>query len=872
MYLTRKIAATTPTQLRDHKNSTPSRSNFNLQKESKRLHPSNSQHKNFIFFSKQVSPHLAKKYLTILEQIFKYYDAVPTSSSPLTSTLFASLLVDFSTGETILPWTRLTYQWRIVKNVSMQNKIMQLAFLRRFPIYFENDKINHQVRIMALEVPVHEGLIILETALEPSILALDTIQKGYVSKYVGHDKIVTPILHTISDYATKWQKDTYLAPYTSLIGPTMIGKTRLLMQLAEEVCVVYICLRPLNSTGEPKRSELASEMLVKSKLGADTTDYYVRLIAAILSVTVVFFQSTSKEKDRREVLLEWYKHHTSTNTDFYSSVQSDLKSKMNPKRTPISQLGHVVNEVGKTHILHSTPLKVLFAIDEARTLLDKPNSLDPSLFYLFRRALRTVKDSSGIFTLLVDTTSRVSNFNPRAIDDPSSRALGLRGNPIKMFPPIYELRTFDRMVPSNPPQQWDELFSPERLCKYGIPFFSLYLQAEVEDDVVENTGTIIHSMARFALRKLLCSDMAGSPAMTDARALALLGPTIGVPLYGRAHLNVELTSSHAAHSGYINSESGHQHSFYPSQPIYAVAANHYLHQSDKTLVSCINSLTTIVSKGDVTTGDAGELASRIILLCAMSKTVADMKKAPKSKTNPSVVEQITFPDPIPVTKFLETLTGLPANELPLGAIDADHKQKLFQHGMMFWNHFRYCSHRPTTESLLKCMYRGLALQCRPNQEAFDQVLPIYLKDKSEPNLHEANMTFCGIQVKNRKDDSQVRDSQDDMKPEKAKISMMEEDNPYLALYFTFQKPPPRKPNEVTGSQNKYELPCGQIPDCRQASLVFYGLESFHFLSPTVKEALEKLINVRRDIISLHGKNELGRDFAQELLLDDDYMV
>ena len=54
-------------------------------------------------------------------------------------------------------------------------------------------------------------------------------------------------------------------------------------------------------------------------------------------------------------------------------------------------------------------------------------------------------------------------------------------------------------------------------------------------------------MASFALEKLLCSEkITESLEITDARALALLGPTIGVPLHGQAHLNVTLTASHAA--------------------------------------------------------------------------------------------------------------------------------------------------------------------------------------------------------------------------------------------------------------------------------------------------------------------------------------
>ncbi|KNZ54369.1 hypothetical protein VP01_2963g2, partial [Puccinia sorghi] len=45
----------------------------------------------------------------------------------------------------------------------------------------------------------------------------------------------------------------------------MIGKARLLKELSRHICVVYICIRPEDSTGYPPRSEWAYSMLIDSK-------------------------------------------------------------------------------------------------------------------------------------------------------------------------------------------------------------------------------------------------------------------------------------------------------------------------------------------------------------------------------------------------------------------------------------------------------------------------------------------------------------------------------------------------------------------------------------------------------------------------------
>ncbi|KNZ61511.1 uncharacterized protein VP01_13908g1, partial [Puccinia sorghi] len=158
--------------------------------------------------------------------------------------------------------------------------------------------------------------------------------------------------------------------------------------------------------------------------------------------------------------------------------------------------------------------------------------------------------------------------------------------------------------------------------------------------------------------------------------------------------------------------------FYPSQPIYALAANNHLRKYETILISCINSLTSILCQGNVESGDAGECASRIILMCAMNETLArintDRNKVVTRSTKRAKPVSLrktndlpTSPwQPVPVSEFLKTLTGQPANCLSLGSIAETHKKKLLDQGMMFWNHFQFFSSTPTAESLMESMERG----------------------------------------------------------------------------------------------------------------------------------------------------------------------
>ncbi|KNZ60387.1 hypothetical protein VP01_15611g1, partial [Puccinia sorghi] len=113
--------------------------------------------------------------------------------------------------------------------------------------------------------------------------------------------------------------------------------------------------------------------------------------------------------------------------------------------------------------------------------------------------------------------------------------------------------------------------------------------------------------------------------------------------------------------------------FYPSQPIYALAANNYLRKCEGILISCINSLTSILCQGNVESGDADECASRIILMCAMNETLARMntdrnKVVTRSTKQAKTVSRWKPNDlppspwqPVPVSELLKTLSGQPAN-------------------------------------------------------------------------------------------------------------------------------------------------------------------------------------------------------------------
>ncbi|PLW13979.1 hypothetical protein PCANC_18105 [Puccinia coronata f. sp. avenae] len=373
----------------------------------------------FCQFAEEAGDDLAA---TFLEKIEEFFTALHSDDY-----LYRDVVMGFVSGSMPLPpaWTRTLQMLQAEPNSREEKQFAELAFLRRYPDLFSEEQFDLQAKIESLGKSLTAGRSYLEAKIKRTILNLDLITQGYNSAYVGHDDIITPIINTLESYTQSWQSRLYFAPYTCLIGPTMIGKSRLLMELAKEVCVMNICLRDHGSSGEPPRSPLADDMLPKSC----SDDYYTRLIAAVLSVTIRYFENV--QANDTEKYNKWSKYHTTT--QFQSNVQKEMNSPSyaNMKKdTPISALQHLcfaAAAVKKSAVLKDSALRVLLAIDEASAMLEAPEDRDISMFRLFRRAMRKIPQDSGIFVILVDTTSRVANFSPAAREDRSSRALGPRG-------------------------------------------------------------------------------------------------------------------------------------------------------------------------------------------------------------------------------------------------------------------------------------------------------------------------------------------------------------------------------------------------------------------------------------------------------------
>ncbi|OAV94191.1 hypothetical protein PTTG_27056 [Puccinia triticina 1-1 BBBD Race 1] len=541
-------------------------------------------------------------------------------------------------------------------------------------------------------------------------------------------------------------------------------------------------------------------------------------LATHVTVSEFFSSLDIRNKDPRCQLNKWYNYSFQINkTDSKDKFNVDVAQAMNELKSekdgnPEKSLVDAAKDVPeKLNFGGGKPLKVLLAIDEASNLI---NCLDAQLqipyFQLFQQVLSTIPDGMGFFSVFTDTTLRVANFSPALTHDPSARFHELG---INLFAPIYKISALNVLVPEAP-SSWDQLLSPERLYSYGCPFHGLYFKGIL----VKKPYAAVDTTAKIAKTKLLLRSRSDPAELSSPQCFAILGSLIQTRLSLHSPINAELVST----------------------------ADAVLARAEARWIECIDTLATAVQKGLVALGDAGEMATRLILIRAMQQT----------KPIHCKFETIPHGYSVRLSDFLRTLSGKDPETMDFGFNDEEHKIKLLEEGRIFFNHFTRILYTPKANDFLEFLYQGLAVQCRSRQPGLDDLFTIYLEPSSEPSeLDLKNITFCGVQTKNCAGPVQLGES---AKWFKSYAGIEGITNPYLILLFSLgsdsklKKPKkPTEPNVTKPVSEKWHQPTDS-DDTKRVYYQFLGLEEIYCLTPPMRKGLNRLIDaILDDLMNLH---------------------
>jgi hypothetical protein len=403
-----------------------------------------------------------------------------------------------------------------------------------------------------------------------------------------------------------------------------------------------------------------------------------------------------------------------------------------------------------------------------------------SNFRAMRRALRylTQKQAPQIFGLFTDTTSRLSNFQPRSTEEwTAGRFLKLPGAGTGQFDPIYVFTSIDahsRIIPNNLAiSDHRQVAKVERLLKFGrAGWYSLYsAEADSNSVLAKYTETSIMDIAVIkllgGLTEIIAADVLKTQDNDSTRLnwLALLGCRLAIAVSPFSREGEEMVSSHLAVLLKTDEDRHFLKTYYPSEPILGEASATITVRTG--WAPALKALYHHLQNGIIGTGYRGELLSKVLCLIAMDSISKPF--IPHGRTGYWAHTQ-----PVKVRDFLNGWLASPSDDHEsfcdalLAANHRTNKTELrrFLEGYVFFNHFVRLDRILSLEAIVGAWNRGAAIMPKESTSSFDHVIPVMLaprgrkkpvpkfgplhKSWDEPQLKSAcsNVSFILINSRN----------------------------------------------------------------------------------------------------------------------------
>ena len=571
-----------------------------------------------------------------------------------------------------------------------------------------------------------------------------------------------------------WADHTkYVAAYTTLVQSSGVGKTLLAKKVLQVEFGIYICLRKRTSSGFPPRTaHIADFLLSDSGTLSAALEQFQRNVIDELNVwlrTLAIDLHTTSPSKRQDIISQWNNHVETLEVQLRLVQQ---RSQQNP-----------VLPVAIPHFF--------VFLDEASALMDpvRPSLSARQLFQDRRQAWKSNVFPKNMFTVLLDTHSRVSNFTPTVEADSSQRRDPTAETGDRMlFHPFYLMSTTDIMsiqadkvlksIQHPVARDLAGLFSLGRPLWFGSLNWDPNLFGP-------NPFVELLSLVDFAASKLRFCSSADKCAPAPITLLPLVGCRVALNISPCSHLAQELVAEHMAMCTHVSEDRKTLMVRYVSEPVLAEASA-WSTKTDAIRAEVVKALFTSINVGEVNVGYLGELVAQLLLVFARDcmsyckqTNAAQLSRSGENNlhldSHENVGAQITLTsaaplDPPAPESMHQSLVPTPAfaafsdeeisrnfvsTECPLSSFlkvfcQADDSLVIdrFPAGssvLVRLTHFVPITYSPSSQNELEVAYkRAAGMVCKPGQWGIDLVVPIKVigSDKS------VKFSCLLVQVKN----------------------------------------------------------------------------------------------------------------------------
>jgi hypothetical protein len=375
---------------------------------------------------------------------------------------------------------------------------------------------------------------------------------------------------------------------------------------------------------------------------------------------------------------------------------------------------------------------IVFVNDEARALLEQPEKKEKDSFHYHRSSCGLFPYSSPFVVVYMDTSARLTNFQPKVdhVIPPSYR--GGDRNGINLFEPFYLVNTTDIMARNNNPDEYLDAsiacgaeFSDTKLrilqwnlFHLGRPLWGSYLDANTSSLPLPAKLDRVLELAKFKLSNTKSTNYS---KITDEKVLFSLFQ-LRARMYMAPNLEYanEMTADYMATLVDISPDRETLRVDYPSDPVMCEAAADIMNLQGFPTETMFMEVKDLVIKGLVSGGLKGEVMAKYIFLAAFDSTCKRLNKE----------ISIEFTRPLTVHKFLKTLTGSDKIEKELAPQVSKEKLDQLLKGTLMFNHFITVDYTPKMTNMKDFFLRGAAIDCMAHQEAIDLIIPVLLENKT----------------------------------------------------------------------------------------------------------------------------------------------
>jgi hypothetical protein len=540
----------------------------------------------------------------------------------------------------------------------------------------------------------------------------------------------------------------YHSPFTVICQGSCSGKTFLALNSSKFFAVNYLNLREKQSQSLPQRTTAISDYFES----ITTQEHFL-----------VFYRSYFEVLSQKRIKFEEYYDQVKKDK-FWEAVmtktEKGLSGSLAENKNYIS-LGDGVSSAARSAASAvSLPAKslFLFVIDEAKAMLNptKSNGLAESKFLVWRRSIAHIQNAP-VFFVLLDTTSKLSNFQPSAYFDPSLRcSTGLQlFFPFYFFPFTGEWKlpkdaSPEFIIPSEHGNAVSyELFSPVRFSRPY--FFSRVEECGVGDVAFWKT------LVAFAVSKL---GTQGFIDLADSSKAAVVACKFAlVPM--DSFISEDFVSSFCATLTYVNASRTGMKVQYIPEPMLAEGASFIL-ASEEAFLDHLALLENMLLNQKLAPcakkGDLGEFVASIFVMRIKDMASANCKEyyvnagkmeerteeddgklSGSSSSSPPPEQFFNFSLPIPISAFLK---GFEITE-SLGA---------FGESLVNFTSYQKVDTDITNSILKDAFLKNYAIIPQVDQDSFDLLIPLLVRSKADSfrSLIEdaSNYTAVTVHVKN----------------------------------------------------------------------------------------------------------------------------